>query len=46
MRPATGTGLIYEFACHEGNYAIGNTLRGVRIQEKAAEEEAAKRGPR
>ena len=33
MRPAPGTGNIYEFACHEGNYAIANTLRGARLQE-------------
>ncbi len=33
MRPAPGTGNIYEFACHEGNYAIENTLRGARLQE-------------
>ena len=33
MKPAPGTGLMYEFACHEGNYAIGNTLRGARAQE-------------
>ena len=33
MRPAPGTGQIYEFACHEGNYAIENTLRGARLQE-------------
>lgn len=37
------TDLIYEFACHEGNYAIGNALSGARFQEKTAEE-AAKRG--
>ncbi len=35
MRPAPGTGLSYEYACHEGNYAIGNTLRGARAQERA-----------
>ena len=40
MRPAPGTGVIYEFACHEGNYAIPNTLRGARAQEKAAEHAA------
>ncbi len=33
MRPAPGTGVIYEFACHEGNYAIEHTLRGARLQE-------------
>jgi len=26
-------GPIYEYACHEGNYAIGNILRGVRALE-------------
>ena len=36
MRPAPGTGLSYEFACHEGNYGIGNTLSGARAQERAA----------
>ena len=36
MRPSPGTGVIYEFACHEGNYAIEGTLRGARIQEAAA----------
>jgi len=35
MRPAPGTGLMYEFACHEGNYAIRNTLSGARAQERA-----------
>lgn len=37
MRPAPGTGVIYEFACHEGNYAIEHTLRGARALEKTAE---------
>jgi hypothetical protein len=31
-------GPIYEFACHEGNYGLANTLRGARVDE----EEAAK----
>jgi hypothetical protein len=26
-------GPIYEFACHEGNYALANTLRGARVAE-------------
>ena len=26
---------IYEYACHEGNEAVGNVLRGGRAQEKA-----------
>lgn len=30
MRPAPGTGVIYEFACHEGNYAIEHALRNAR----------------
>ena len=25
--------LVYEYACHEGNYAMGNTLRGARVLE-------------
>ncbi|MCZ6656149.1 MAG: hypothetical protein O7C67_02535, partial [Gammaproteobacteria bacterium] len=24
---------VYEYACHEGNYAIGNMLRGARLLE-------------
>ncbi len=31
---------IYEYACHEGNYALGDVMRGARVQD--AEEEAAK----
>jgi hypothetical protein len=31
---------IFEYACHEGNYALGDVLRGARKQE--AEEAAAK----
>ena len=27
-------GLIYEYACAEGNYALGNILRGARYQER------------
>jgi hypothetical protein len=27
-------GELFEFACHEGNYAIANILRGARQQEK------------
>ena len=26
--------LIYEYACHEGNYALGNILRGARQKER------------
>ena len=28
-------GLMYEYACHEGNYALGNVLGGARAQERA-----------
>ncbi|MCY3970455.1 MAG: hypothetical protein OXG74_11000 [Acidobacteria bacterium] len=31
--PATNDKL-YEFACHEANYSMGNTLRGARFQER------------
>jgi hypothetical protein len=27
---------LYEYACHEGNYAMGNTLRGARLLEREA----------
>ena len=26
-------GRIYEYACHAGNYAIGNILKGARAEE-------------
>jgi hypothetical protein len=29
---------VFEDACHEGNYAVGNILRGARVQEGTAEE--------
>jgi hypothetical protein len=31
-------GLMYEYACHEGNYGMLNTLRGERISEQRAAE--------
>jgi hypothetical protein len=34
---------IYEYACHEGNYAMASILAGARAAEKAAED-AAKKG--
>ena len=37
--PATDE-LLYEYACHEGNYALGNILRGARQRE--AKREAAR----
>jgi hypothetical protein len=27
---------LFEYACHEGNYGLANTLRGVREEEKAS----------
>ena len=29
-------GLLYEYACHEGNYGLLNTLRGARQEERDA----------
>jgi len=37
-------GPVFEHACHEGNYGIANTLAAVRMEEKKAAEEAAKKG--
>lgn len=31
-------GLLYEYACHEGNYGLLNILRGARAEEARAEE--------
>jgi len=31
-------GLMYEYACHEGNYGMVNILRGERMEEARAEE--------
>ena len=36
---------LFEYACHEGNYALPGILGGARAEEKAAEE-AANQGPR
>ena len=33
---------IYEYACHEGNYALGNILRGARLKEKDEATKATK----
>ncbi len=35
--PAT-TDLLFEYACHEGNYALGDILRGARLREKNREQ--------
>ena len=34
--PATSD-LLYEYACHEGNYALGNILRGARLRERESQ---------
>jgi hypothetical protein len=46
-RPWTGeypflaaAGPVYEYACHEGNYAMGDILRGARLQDKAPQNPA------
>ena len=41
--PATDA-RIFEYACHEGNYALGNIMRGARILEKEALEKLAAEG--
>jgi hypothetical protein len=33
-------GPMFEYACHEGNYGMANTLRGVREEEKASARDA------
>ena len=25
---------IFEYACHEANYSLGNALRGARVEER------------
>jgi len=36
------SGQLYEYACHEANYGLANTLRGARVTEaEAASKEAA-----
>jgi hypothetical protein len=32
--PASHERVVYEYACHEGNYAMANILAGARAQEK------------
>ncbi|MDP6535069.1 MAG: hypothetical protein QGG02_01790 [Gammaproteobacteria bacterium] len=27
-------GQVYDYACHEGNYGMTNTLRGARYEER------------
>ena len=35
-------GQLYEYACHEANYGLANTLRGARVAEKEAANKTAK----
>jgi hypothetical protein len=42
---ARDKGPIYEYACHEANYGMGNNLKGARAKERAAEEAAKKEKP-
>ena len=37
-------GVIYEYACHEGNYALAGILAGAREEEKEGREQAGNRG--
>ena len=39
-------GPLFEFACHEGNYGLYNTLVGARREERLAAEEAERSGGR
>ena len=34
-------GQLYEYACHEGNYGLQNTLRGARVAEQREAEAGA-----
>ena len=36
-------GQLYEYACHEANYGLENTLRGARVAEAAAAAKGAAR---
>jgi hypothetical protein len=37
-------GPLYEYACHEGNYALPHALSGSRAEEKAVADAAKKEG--
>ena len=41
---ASSDGKIYEYACHEGNYALGNIMRGARELEKESRTAQANAG--
>ena len=34
-------GRVFEYACHEGNYAMGNIMRGARLLEREARESSS-----
>ena len=34
---------LFEYACHEGNYALSNILSGARYQERLEAQEATER---
>ena len=36
MSPIEGGGAVFEYACHEGNYALANILSGARAEEREA----------
>lgn len=42
MPMRTAAGPIYEYACHEGNYSLPNTLAGARAEERDASAGSAK----
>jgi hypothetical protein len=42
---STLKGQLYEYACHEGNYALPGMLAGARNEEKEAAAAAAKAPP-
>jgi hypothetical protein len=42
--PATNE-RVFEYACHEGNYAMTNILKGARLKEKTEAEAAKKSKP-
>ena len=43
MRRQTGGISIFEYACHEGNYAMQGILTGARLEEKLAATSGTKR---
>ena len=40
----TAKGPVYEYACHEGNYALAGILAGAREEEKQGREQVGNRG--